>query len=418
MNERIRADFPILEDIIYMDSAATSLTPEPVLEAVLSYYRQYNANVGRGVHRLSRIATQKYKDAHEKIAEFIGIGAGSVREGEGRAVDGAVIFTKNTTEAINMVAYGLRWAKRDEVVTTLLEHHSNFLPWLRLKEQGVIAKVKIVKPDTDPDMAGWFDLDDFKAAIDARTRLVAVTQVSNVLGTVLPVKEISAICKENGSLLLVDGAQSAPHRRIDVEELGCDFFAFSGHKMLGPTGTGILYMRDPDVLEPTFFGGGMVETVSEADYRLAGGYERFEAGTPHIAGGIGLGRAVDYLNNIGMEKIEAHEARLSKRLLKGLQSITGVQVYGYGSSSLDHGTGIDRIGVAAFNLDGLHPHDVAVMLAEASDIMVRSGHHCCMPLMNYLGLKDGTVRASLYLYNTEEEVDRFLETVTEIVDTV
>lgn len=419
MNERLRADFPILEDIIYMDSAATSLTPEPVLEAVLSYYRQYNANVGRGVHRLSSIATQKYKDAHEKVAEFIGTGIGA---DTGTAKQSVVVFTKNTTEAINMVAYGLRWAKRDEIVTTLLEHHSNFLPWLRLKEQGVIAKVKIVKPNPKPDpdidieMAVRFDLQDFEDAIDARTRLVAVTQVSNVLGTVLPIKKISAICKENGSLLLVDGAQSAPHRRIDVEELGCDFFAFSGHKMLGPTGTGILYMKDLDMLEPTFFGGGMIETVSEDDYRLAGGYERFEAGTPHIAGGIGLGRAVDYLNDIGMEKIEAHEARLVERLLKGLQSINGVQVYG--SSSLDRGHGIERIGLVAFNLAGLHPHNLAVMLSEASDIMVRSGHHCCMPLMNYLGLKDGTVRASLYLYNTEEEVDRFLEAVTGIAETV
>jgi len=395
MDEKIRADFPILKDIIYMDSAATSLTPEPVLEAVLGYYREYNANVGRSVHRLSQFATQKYHNAHRKVAEFIG------------AKEGEVIFTKNTTEATNMVAYGLRWAKGDEIVTTLLEHHSNFLPWLRLKEKGVI--VKIVKPDK----SGIFDLADFEHAIGARTRLVAVTHVSNVLGTISPVKEIAAICKakDSDTLFLVDGAQSAPHIPLNVEELGCDFFAFSGHKMLGPTGTGVLWVKNPQKLEPTFFGGGMIETVSLDDYTLAGGYERFEAGTPHISGGIGLGRAVDYLNEVGMERIRVHEERLAKTLLEGLQDIEKVQVYG--STNLS-----ERIGVVSFTINGLHPHEIALMLDEASDILVRSGHHCCMPLMHYLGLEDGTVRASLYLYNTEEEVDTFLDTVEGIAKVV
>lgn len=397
MNERIRADFPILKDIIYMDSAATSLTPEPVLEAVLSYYREYNANVGRGVHRLSQVASQKYQNAHRKVAEFIG------------AKEGEVIFTKNTTEAINMVAYGLKWAKGDEIVTTLLEHHSNFLPWLRLKEKGV--SLKIVKPSK----SGIFDISDFEHAIGDRTKLVAVTQVSNVLGTISPIKEMAAICKETGggndTLFLVDGAQSVPHIPINVEELGCDFLAFSGHKMLGPTGTGVLWIKNPQKLEPTFFGGGMIESVSQDDYTLAGGYERFEAGTPHIAGGIGLGRAVDYLNDVGMEKIRVHEESLAKILLEGLQGIEKVQVYG--STNLS-----ERIGVVSFTVEGLHPHDIALMLDEASDILVRSGHHCCMPLMHYLGLDDGTVRASVYLYNTEEEVDTFLELVEGIAKVV
>jgi cysteine desulfurase/selenocysteine lyase len=242
MDEKIRADFPILNDIIYLDSAATSLTPEPVLEAVLSYYREYNANVGRSVHRLSQFATQKYHNAHRKVAEFIG------------ANQGQVIFTKNTTEATNMVAYGLQWEKGDEVVTTLLEHHSNFLPWLRLREKGVTLKI------VAPNKEGLFDLADFEQAIGARTRLVAVTHVSNVLGTISPVKEIAAICKAKGNdtLFLVDGAQSAPHIPLNVEALGCDFFAFSGHKMLGPTGTGVLWMKDQNGLEPTLFGGGMI----------------------------------------------------------------------------------------------------------------------------------------------------------------
>ena len=389
MNERIRADFPIVNDIIYLDSAATSLTPEPVVEAVLSYYREYNANVGRGVYRLSQVVSQKYKDAHSKVAEFIG------------ANEGEVVFTKNTTEAINMIAYGLKWSKGDEIVTTLLEHHSNFLPWLRLREQGV--RVKIV----EPSKAGLFDLSDFEHAISTRTKLVAVTQVSNVLGTISPIKDIAAICKEKGganSLFLVDGAQAAPHIPINVKELGCDFLAFSGHKMLGPTGTGVLWVKDPNELEPTLFGGGMIESVSKDDYTLAGGYERFEAGTPHIAGGIGLGKAVDYLNAVGMEAMRAYEERLAKKLLEGLQGIEKVRVYG--STNLN-----ERIGVVSFNINGLHPHDIALKLDETSDILVRSGHHCCMPLMHYLGLKDGTVRASVYLYNTEEEVDTFLETV-------
>lgn len=388
MDEKIRADFPILNDIIYLDSAATSLTPEPVLEEVLRYYRVYNANVGRSVHRLSQLATQKYRNAHRKVAEFIG------------ANEGEVIFTKNTTEAINMVAYGLRWEKGDEVVTTLLEHHSNFLPWLRLREKGVSLKI------VEPNREGIFDLADFEQAIGARTRLVAVTHVSNVLGTISPIKELAALCKDKGSdtLFLVDGAQSAPHIPLNVEELGCDFFAFAGHKMLGPTGTGVLWVRAQNGLEPTLFGGGMIESVSRDDYTLAGGYERFEAGTPHIAGGIGLGRAVDYLKDLGMERLRDYEERLTKRLLKGLLDLEKVQVYG--STKLH-----ERIGVVSFTIEGLHPHEIALMLDEAADIMVRSGHHCCMPLMHYLGLVDGSVRASLYLYNTEEDVDTFLETV-------
>ena len=387
----IKTDFPILKDIIYMDSASTSLTPEPVLNAVLKYYREYNANVGRGVHRLSQVASQKYKDAHRKVADFI-----SSNEEE-------VIFTKNTTEAINMVASGLRWKTGDKVVTTLLEHHSNFLPWLRLKSFGVA--LDIVKPDKN----GKFNVSDFEEMIDDKTRLVAVTHVSNVLGTITPIEEISAICKKKNALLLVDGAQSVPHIHVDVRKLGCNFFCFSGHKMLGPTGTGILWMKKDflDRLEPLSFGGGMINDVSLNGYELAKGYERFEGGTPNIAGVIGFGRAIDYLKKIGMDKIKDHEAKLTERLLEGLLKIRRVEVYGPLNFK-------ERIGVVYFNIKDLNPHDVALMLDEASSIMVRSGHHCCMPLVKYLGLKEGAVRVSLYLYNTEEEIDTFLETINEI----
>ena len=387
----IKTDFPILKDIIYMDSASTSLTPEPVLNAVLKYYREYNANVGRGVHRLSQIASQKYKDAHRKVADFIG------------ANEEEVIFTKNTTEAINTVASGLKWKTGDKVVTTLLEHHSNFLPWLRLKSFGVA--LDIVKPDKN----GKFNLSDFEEMIDDKTRLVAVTHVSNVLGTITPIEEISAICKKKNALLLVDGAQSVPHIHVDVRKLGCNFLCFSGHKMLGPTGTGILWMKEDffDRLEPLNFGGGMIDDVSLNGYELTKGYERFEGGTPNIAGVIGFGRAIDYLKKIGMDKIKDHEAKLTERLLEGLLKIRRVEVYGPLNFK-------ERIGVVSFNIKDLNPHDVALMLDEASSIMVRSGHHCCMPLVKYLGLKEGAVRVSLYLYNTEEEIDTFLETIKEI----
>ena len=387
----IKTDFPILKDIIYMDSASTSLTPEPVLNAVLKYYREYNANVGRGVHRLSQVASQKYKDAHRKVADFIG------------ANEEEVIFTKNTTEAINTVASGLKWKTGDKVVTTLLEHHSNFLPWLRLKSFGVA--LDIVKTDKN----GKFNISDFKEVIDDKTRLVAVTHVTNVLGTITPIEEISAICKKKDALLLVDGAQSVPHIPVNVKELGCDFLCFSGHKMLGPTGTGVLWMREDffDRLEPLNFGGGMIDDVSLNDYELTKGYERFEGGTPNIAGGIGLGRAIDYLKKIGMEKIKDHEAKLTERLLEGLLEIRRVEIYGSLNSK-------ERIGVVSFNIKDLNPHDVALMLDEVSSIMVRSGHHCCMPLVKYLGFKEGVVRVSLYLYNTEEEIDTFLETINEI----
>jgi cysteine desulfurase/selenocysteine lyase len=387
----IKTDFPILNDIIYMDSASTSLTPEPVLNVVSKYYREYNANVGRGVHRLSQVASQKYKDAHRKIADFIG------------ANEEEVIFTKNTTEAINTVASGLKWKVGDKVVTTLLEHHSNFLPWLRLKSFGV--ELDIVKTDKN----GKFNVSDFKEVIDDKTRLVAVTHVSNVLGTVTPIEEISAICEKKNALLLVDGAQSVPHINVDVRNLGCSFLCFSGHKMLGPTGTGILWMKEDffDRLEPLNFGGGMIKDVFLNGYELTKGYERFEGGTPNIAGVIGFGRAIDYLKKISMDKIKDHEAKLTERLLEGLLEIRRVEIYGSLNSK-------ERIGLVSFNIKDLNSHDVALMLDEASNIMVRSGHLCCMPLMKYFGLKEGAVRVSLYLYNTEEEVDTFLETVKEI----
>ena len=389
LTDDIRKDFPILGELIYLDSASTSLSPESVLQVIIEYEHNYRANVGRGVHRLAQIASQRYWHAHQKIAKFIG------------ADYGEVVFTKNSTEAINMVALGLTWRPGDKVITTILEHHSNLLPWMKLRERGV--ELEIITINTDYSL----DLSSLERAITNNTKLVSVSHASNVLGAVTPVEEIARICHDHGALLLIDGAQSVPHLPIDVKQLGCDFLCFSGHKMLGPTGTGVLWMREPN-LEPLMLGGGVIETVSEKNYKLLDGYQRYEAGTPNISGGIGLGAAVDYLETIGMEHIKTHEQHLTTRLIDGLRTIDRVHVYAPNDAAT-------RIGVVSFTIDGLDPHTIANMLDENADIMVRSGHHCCMPLMEHLMLEQGTVRASLYIYNTEQDVDTLVAAVGEIV---
>jgi cysteine desulfurase / selenocysteine lyase len=384
----IRNDFPILGDIIYLDNAATSFSPEPVIEAMVEFEHHYRANVGRGVHRFTQISSQRYWHAHDKVSQFIG------------GDDGVTVFTKNTTEAINMVAQGLDWKTGDRVITTILEHHSNLLPWRNLTRLGVGLDVIGINADYS------LDLDALKRAITPATRLITISHASNVIGVVTPVPEIAEICHEKGILLLVDGAQSVPHIPVNVARLGCDFFAFSGHKMLGPTGTGVLWMKEP-VLEPSIFGGGMVETVTATNFKTAEGYQKYEAGTPNIAGGIGLGVAAEYLRKIGMEKIQHYEEELTNRLIDGLTQIKHVHVY---ASSQP----VPRIGVVSFTVDGMHPHEVAQQLDETADIMVRSGHHCCQPLTDYLKLPEGTVRASLALYNTDHEIDMLLATLEEL----
>ena len=387
--EEARSDFPVMDELIYMDSASTSLTPVQVMDEVNAYELRYRANVGRGVHRLASVATQKYSDAHGKVSAFIG--------GE----QGLVVFTRNTTEAINIVASGFPWKKGDRIVTTLLEHHSNYVPWLRLRDTLGLDLVVI-----PPDKEGRFDLSRFREEITPGTTLVAVSQASNVLGSVTPIREISRICNDAGSRLLVDGAQSVPHIPVNVNELGCDYFCFSGHKMLGPSGTGALWMKNPD-LSPMLVGGGMISKVSADQYTEADGYNRYEAGTPAIGSGIGLGRAADYLSGIGMGNVMDHERVLTTRLLAGLSSIEGVRVYGPPQ-------GNDRIGVVSFTVGALHPHEVAHILDEAAGIMVRSGEHCAMPLLRHIGAPGGTVRASLHLYNNTGDVDDLVRTVEEI----
>ncbi|MFA4861837.1 aminotransferase class V-fold PLP-dependent enzyme [Methanoregula sp.] len=387
--EAMRRNFPLLSDIIYLDSAATSLSPEPVIQSMVEFERNYRANVGRGVHRLTQIASQRYWHAHEKVSEFIG------------GKNGVTVFTKNTTESINMVAQGMPWKAGDRIVSTILEHHSNLLPWYNLKKRGVATDIVGIRDNYS------LDLTALEAAITGTTRLVAVTHASNVLGVITPVKEIARICHDHNVPLLVDMAQTAPHMPVDVSSLGCDFCAFSGHKMLGPTGTGVLWMKEPTI-EPLLLGGGMVESVTGSEYILSEGYQRYEAGTGNIAGGIGLGVAVDYLKKMGMERVRKHEQALTTRIVEGLRKFNRVHLY-------VPETPEDRVGVVSFTIDGLHPHEIAQRLDEMADIMIRSGHHCCIPLMGRLGLPDGTARVSLGPYNTEGDVDLFLATIEELV---
>lgn len=385
---KIRQDFPLLENVIYMDNAATSLSPRSVVEAMNDFEYIYRANSGRALHRLAKFTSQQYINAHEKISKFIGADYGST------------VLTKNTTEAINTVSYGLHWEKNDHIIITGLEHHSNFLPWIRLRKKGI--NVTIIKPDLN----GILDLNELESQINKNTKLLAVTHVSNVLGNILPIKKISNICKAHDVKLLIDGAQSVPHIPIDLKDIDCDYFCFSGHKMLGPTGTGILWMKEENI-EPLILGGGMINEVFDDKYTLASNYSKYEAGTPNISGMIGLAKAADYLQNIGMDSIANYEKKLTLQLIDGLKNIENVTVYGTGDI-------VNKAGVVSFNVKNMHSHEVAHILDEAATIMVRSGDHCCQPLMRYLGLNQGTVRVSLSLYNTQEEIELLLETIEEI----
>ncbi|MFQ6055427.1 MAG: cysteine desulfurase [Methanosarcinales archaeon] len=383
---KIREDFPVLKDIIYLDSGATSQTPIPVVEAMNEYFYEYAANYGRGAHRLARKTTDKYEDSRENVADFI------------NAKSEQIVFTRNTTESINMVSHGLNWKAGDHIITTLIEHHSNLLPWIRLKKKGV--KVSIVAPDK----TGIVSPDSIASCINSKTKLIAITHVSNVFGSILNIKKVTNIAKKEGVYTLIDGAQSVGHIPINIKDIDCDFFAASGHKgLLGPQGTGILYIKDPENLEPVYLGGGTVHSVTTEDYKLDIIPNRFEAGTPNIPGVIGLGRAVEYVKNIGVQNIEKHVTNLARETAKSLSEIPNVEVYGPK----------ERSAVVPFNIKGLNPHDVSMILDETRKICTRSGHHCAIPCINFLEV-EGTVRASFALYNTKEEVEIFINTVEEI----
>ncbi len=394
--DKIRRDFPILEKgVTYFDNAASSLTPEQVVLKEMEFYREYRANVERGVHRFSQRASEEYEQAHQIISDFIGA----------PSVD-CIAMLRNTTEGLNLVANSLDFKEGGKIVTTVIEHHSNFITWLRVANRHG-CKIELIRPNKE----GHFNMEDFEAAIDETTRLVAVTRISNVLGCKVPVKEIVKLAHEHGAIVVEDGAQGVPHLPTDVSDTEVDFLAFSGHKMLGPTGVGVLYICEEELYntEPLSIGGGTITDVSLDSYELATAPHRFEAGTPAIAQVIGLGEACRYLDRIGMDKIEIWDGKLSSKIADGLSEFDSVEIYGPKNPQ-------DRIGIVSFNVKNMSPHDVALSLDSEYGIAVRSGHHCALPLMKDLfGLPDGTARASTYLYNTIDEVEYFLGAIENII---
>jgi cysteine desulfurase/selenocysteine lyase len=395
----IREDFPILHQmlngkpLVYLDSAATSQKPESVLEAMDEYYRKYNANIHRGVYSLAEEATARYEAARKKVQKFIN--AKSWRE---------VIFTRNATEALNLVAYA--WGRKniqqgDEIVITILEHHANVVPWqLIAREKNAVLKY------IEVDEHGILRQDQIESLITEKTRVVGATMVSNVTGTITPIKQIIDKAHSVGAICVVDGAQAAPHMPVDVQALDCDFFAFSGHKMLAPF-VGILYGRRSilEAMDPFLGGGDMIREVHREYSTWNDLPYKFEAGTPAIAESVGLGAAIDYLSNLGMENIRAHEREIVTYALDKMKNLEGVRIVGPLDANL-------RGGVIAFEIEGAHPHDVAQIM-DGEGICVRAGHHCAMPLHEFYNLP-ATTRASFYVYNTPDEVDRLVEGIAKV----
>lgn len=395
LNKDIRKHFPILEQeinghpLVYLDSAATSQKPQQVIDAISNYYEKDNSNVHRGVHTLGNQATEAYEGARDKVRDFIN--AKSREE---------IIFTRGTTTSINIVAqsYGrANVGEGDEIVITHMEHHSNIIPWQQLaREKGAVLKFIDLEED------GTITLDKVREAVTERTKIVSIMHVSNVLGTVNPIKEITEIAHANGAVMVVDGAQAAPHMKVDVGQLDCDFYAFSGHKMVGPTGIGVLYGKKEllNKMEPVEFGGEMIDFVGLYESTWKELPWKFEGGTPIIAGAVGLGAAIDYLEKIGLDNIEKHEQHLAEYAMKKMSEVEGITIYG----PLDPEK---RASLITFNLNDVHPHDLATVL-DMHGIAVRAGHHCCQPLMKWLDVS-ATARASFYIYNTEEDVDRLVD---------
>lgn len=392
---KIRQDFAILdqvvndEPLVYLDNAATTQKPQVVLDALMAYYHEDNANVHRGVHTLAERATAAYEASREKLRQFIN--AKTTKE---------VLFTRGTTTGLNWVG---RFAEQvlepgDEVLISIMEHHSNVIPWQEAcKKTGAKLVYAYLKD-------GQLDMEDLTNKITEKTKFVSLAQVSNVLGCINPVKKIAQIAHQVGAYMVVDGAQSAPHMTIDVQDLDCDFFALSGHKMLGPTGIGVLYGKEKilNQMNPIEFGGEMIDFVYEQEATWKELPWKFEAGTPNIAGAIALGAAVDYLTNLGMENVHAYEQELVDYVLPKLQAIEGLTVYGPEDPN-------QHTGVIAFNIDGLHPHDVATAL-DYEGVAVRAGHHCAQPLITHLGISSAA-RASFYVYNTKEDCDKLVEAI-------
>lgn len=382
--------FPILKDgLVYLDSAATTQKPQRVIDRISKYYSSENANVHRGIYTLSQIATMAYDDVHDKVAKFINC------EPE------EIILTKSTTESLNLLARCLELQEGDEILLSVMEHHSNLVPWQQLAKKGVVIK--------------FIPLDGYKLnmkkaeeLITSKTKIVSITHMSNVLGTVNDVKKLADLVHKQGGIIIIDGAQSIAHMPIDVKALDCDFFAFSGHKMYGPTGIGVLYGRKRllEGMQPFLYGGDMIKEVSLTESSWNDLPYKFEAGTPNIAGAVGLGEAIDYLSSLGMDEVERKEKELVEYCLKKIENFKGVKLIGPAD---------ERGGVFSFEMEGVHPHDVSEIL-NSSNIAVRGGHHCAMPLMKELDV-NGTTRISFGIYTTKEDIDKFfsgLEKVKEV----
>ena len=393
---KFRTDFPLIAEnrTIYIDNAATSQRPQCVLDAVNDFYLKHNANPLRGTYPLSVEATDLYEEARKSVRDFIG--AASEKE---------IIFTRNTTESINLVAYsyGLNNIKSgDEILVSIMEHHSNLLPWQMVARQtGATLRFLECRPD------GSLDLDEVKSLITDKTKLVAITQVSNVLGIVNPIREIAALAHEKGAVIVVDGAQSTPHMPVHVQELDADFFAFSGHKIFGPMGIGVLYGKKKLLkqMPPFLSGGEMIDSVTREGAKYAELPHKFEAGTVNAAGAVGLKAALDYVRSVGYEEMQKRELAVTRRALEGLKQIPHVHVLGSEKAE-------EHTGILTFTIDDVHPHDVSEILIS-DGISVRAGHHCAQPLLNYLGVSAAT-RASFMFYNTEEEADAFVKSIASI----
>lgn len=396
---RIRADFPILElrvndrPLVYLDNAATSQKPRAVLRVLNDYYERQNGNIHRGVHYLSQVATDAYDRARERTARFLG--ANNPHE---------VIFVRGATEGVNLVAHGLTdvlLKSGDEILLTRMEHHANIVPWQIAAQR---SGARIVVADVTPE--GALDVDDFRRKLGPRTKVVGLVQASNALGTINPAKELIRLVHEAGAVVMLDGCQSAPHMRVDVRELGCDFFVFSGHKVCGPTGIGVLWAGDGwlDRLPPYQTGGDMIARVSfERGTTFRDPPEKFEAGTPDIAGAIGLGAALDYLDGLGADNIAAAEKALLDYVTPQLREVPGLKIYGDVEN---------KVSIVSFTLDGVHPHDIGTIL-DNDGIAVRAGHHCAQPLMDHYKIP-GTARASFAFYNTIAEADALVASVRKI----
>lgn len=393
--DKIKADFPILstkmngKPLVYLDSAATSQKPEKVLEAINDYYRTYNANIHRGIYKIAEKATEEYINSKEKVARFIN--ADSIRE---------IVYVRNATEAINLVA--LSWGeaninKGDHILISEMEHHSNMIPWMLLaKRKGAVLDYITVKRDNYT-----LDMDSLDKMLKNNPKLVAITHASNVLGTITNVKEVAKLAHDNGAKILIDGAQTAPHMKVDVKNIDSDFFAFSAHKMLGPTGMGVLHAKEEifDEMEPVMGGGDMIRSVQYDSYSWNDLPWKFEAGTPNISGAIGFGAAIDYLNNIGVGNIREHEKVLTGYALEVLGNLKGVSIYGPEIENMGM-----RAGVISFNIDKIHPHDVA-QIFDSEGVAIRAGHHCAMPLVTQTLGEPALSRISFYLYNKESDID-------------